>query len=79
MKKIIALILFVLCFVPVFSQHAGDSIDCSDRIGYSWMKSFGNANAEFVSDVAVDNAGNIYFAGTFAETLSIQLLLHQLF
>ncbi len=71
MKKIIALILFVLCFVPVFSQHAGDSIDCSDRIGYSWMKSYGNANAEFVSDVAVDNAGNIYFAGTFAETLSV--------
>ncbi|MBO7651143.1 MAG: T9SS type B sorting domain-containing protein [Bacteroidales bacterium] len=71
MKKILALILVVFSFVATFAQHAGDSIDCSDRIGYSWMKGYGNANAESVSDVAVDNAGNIYVAGTFSETLSI--------
>ena len=66
MKKIRALILVVFSFVATFAQHAGDSIDCSDRIGYSWMKGYGNAYAESVSDVAVDNAGNIYVAGTFS-------------
>ena len=71
MKRILNLILLVMSFATVFAQHVGDSIDCSDRIGYSWMKGYGNAGSEYVSDVAVDNSGNIYVAGTFSETLSI--------
>jgi len=53
------------------AQHAGDSVDCGDRIGYSWMKGYGNADSEYVSDVAVDGAGYIYLTGSFTGTLSI--------
>ena len=52
-------------------QHRGDSVDCSDQIGYSWMKGYGNASSEYVSDLAVDNDGNIYATGTFSGTLTI--------
>ncbi|MBR5983833.1 MAG: T9SS type B sorting domain-containing protein [Bacteroidales bacterium] len=71
MKRTFALILFLICMTATFAQHAGDSIDCSDRIGYSWMKGFGNTESEYVSDVAVDASGNIYMTGSFSGTLSI--------
>lgn len=71
MKRTLSSILFLLCVTVAFAQHAGDSIDCSDRIGYSWMKGFGNADSESVSDVAVDGSGNIYFVGSYTGTLSI--------
>ena len=71
MKRTFALILFLICMTMAFAQHAGDSIDCGDRIGYSWMKGFGNAASEYVSDVAVDANGNIYMTGSFSATLSI--------
>lgn len=60
----------LLCMAS-FGQHSGDSIDCSDRIGYSWMKSYGNASSEYVSDLAVDSEGNIFVTGTFSGTLTI--------
>lgn len=71
MKRTFALILFLICSAMTFAQHAGDSIDCSDRIGYSWMKGFGNTASESVADVAVDGSGNIYLTGSFSGTLSI--------
>ncbi len=71
MKRTFALILFLICMTMAFAQHAGDSIDCGDRIGYSWMKGFGNTDSESVSDVAVDGSGNIYYVGSFTGTLSI--------
>jgi len=71
MRSFFIFISFVFCFTMTFAQHVGDSIDCSERIGYSWMKCYGNSNAEYVSDVAIDNIGNIYVAGTFSETFSI--------
>lgn len=60
-----------MCCASVMAQHRGDSIDCSDRIGYSWMKGYGNSNPEYVSDLAVDGDGYIYVTGSFSETLSI--------
>lgn len=71
MKKFLALILLFVCVATAYAQHVGDSIDCSDRIGYSWMKSYGNADSEYVSDVAVDNQGFIYVVGSFSGTLSM--------
>ena len=71
MRNLVAFILLFFCCVSAMAQHRGDSIDCSDRIGYSWMKGYGNANSEYVSDVAVDNDANIYVTGTFAGTLSV--------
>lgn len=71
MKRIFALILLVFSFSLAFAQHAADSIDCGDRVGYSWMKGYGNASADEISDVTVDNQGNIYVTGTFSETLTI--------
>ncbi len=58
-----------MCYVAVFAQHRGDSIDCGNRIGYSWMKSIAYEYVinEIVNDVAVDDDGNIYFAGTYFE------------
>lgn len=71
MRNLLSFILLFLCCASVMAQHRGDSIDCSDRIGYSWMKGYGNSNSEYVSDVAVDNDGNIYVTGTFSGTLTI--------
>ena len=71
MKRTVALILFLISTAMTFAQHAGDSIDCSDRIGYSWMKGFGNTDSEYVSDVAVDAFGNIYLAGSFTGSISV--------
>ncbi|MBO7570811.1 MAG: T9SS type B sorting domain-containing protein [Bacteroidales bacterium] len=71
MKRTLALILFIIGVSVVYAQHRGDSIDCSDRIGYSWMKGFGNSASEYVSDVAVDGTGCIYFTGSFSGTLPI--------
>lgn len=71
MKKLLSFILLFICCVAAVAQHRGDSIDCSDRIGYSWMKGYGNSNSEYVSDLAVDNDGNIYATGTFSGTLTI--------
>lgn len=71
MKGLFILMLSLLLCLASYGQHRGDSIDCSDRIGYSWMKSYGNASSEYVSDLAVDGDGNIYVTGTFSGTLTI--------
>ena len=71
MKRTFALILFLISTAMTFAQHAGDSIDCSDRIGYSWMKGFGNTASESISDVAVDASGNIYLTGSFTGSISV--------
>ena len=71
MRRLFALILSVFCIGVAFSQQVGDSIDCSDRIGYSWMKGFGTAAADHLAGVAVDADGNIYVIGSFSGTLSI--------
>ena len=71
MNRIFALILLLLGVTVAYAQYAADSIDCGDRVGYSWMKSYGNANVDAVSDLTVDNQGNIYLVGSFSETLSL--------
>ena len=71
MKKLLSIILLFICCAAAVAQHRGDSVDCSDQIGYSWMKGYGNASSEYVSDLAVDNDGNIYATGTFSGTLTI--------
>ncbi|MCF0206798.1 MAG: SBBP repeat-containing protein, partial [Bacteroidales bacterium] len=67
-------LLFIFSFLIcgfANAQHRGDSVDCSNRIDYSWVKAFGNADNDVVSDVAVDNLGNIYITGTFSSSLDI--------
>ncbi len=71
MKKLLSIILLFICCAAAVAQHRGDSVDCSDQIGYSWMKSYGNASSEYVSDMVVDNDGNIYVTGTFSGSISI--------
>ena len=71
MKKLLSIILLFICCAAAVAQHRGDSVDCSDQIGYSWMKGYGNASSEYVSDMVVDNDGNIYVTGTFSGSISI--------
>ena len=71
MNRIFALMLLLFSFSVAFAQHAADSIDCGDRVGYSWMMGYGNANVDAISDLAVDNQGNIYVTGSFSGTLSM--------
>ncbi|MEB3217595.1 MAG: SBBP repeat-containing protein [Nostocales cyanobacterium 94392] len=37
---------------------------------FDWVKSFGTTNKEEVEDIAVDTSGNVYFSGTFKNSIS---------
>lgn len=39
--------------------------------GYSWTKSFGGLNKEYVNAMVVDNKGNVYTSGSFEGTIDI--------
>lgn len=62
----------MLINLPLFAQMQTDSVDCSNRVAYSWMKSFGTALDETANDIVTDSDDNIFITGTFTGVLTVQ-------
>ena len=61
--KQILKILFLLCWVGIFSAQAQS---------YEWVHGIGGTDIDAANDVAVDANGNVYITGNFRSTQKLR-------
>jgi len=74
MKKLIYILstlIFIFISLEMMSQTLRDSVDCSNQLVLSWVKTGGGIDNDAVNDVDTDDLGNIFVTGYFTDTMNI--------